>query len=412
MEEIDPAAGRVRVRDLQSDNVWWEPYDQLLIATGALPICPDLPGSDAVEICGVNTLQSGLEIRQRLDAGGIKKAVVVGGGYIGLEMAEAMVRHGLEVSLVNRPQQVMGTLDYDMGALVSQALRDLGVSLYLEETLTAFETKDGKVAGVVTDKRTLPADIVVLGMGVHPNTSLAKAAGIALGEKGAIRVNERMETGSPGIWAAGDGVAGAAPTAPRWPRCPGAAAGAVPGMGIVPSRTPSLTTYIFRNRARGRSRIEPTASVPASLPPKKKPTMKRATMLAGIAHFRTAPSLPRGGNASRAGRSTASFQWALMPGTWPAPTTATIFCPGAWRIFAARYRSRSSIRIVFNWGMERPTSASRASSTSCCFMRSTSSAVMSSTSLMDTSNWERSLILLHQPSACQARDRVLRWPNP
>jgi len=189
---------------LNSGSVWWEPYDQLLMATGALPICPDLPGADAVEICGVNTLQSGLELRQRLDAGGIKQAVVVGGGYIGLEMAEALVRHGLEVSLINRPPQVMGTLDHDMGALVSQALRELGVRLYLEETLTAFEAKKGKVTGVVTDKRTLPTDIVVLGLGVRPNTSLAAAAGIPLGEKGAIRVNERMQTSSPGIWAAGD----------------------------------------------------------------------------------------------------------------------------------------------------------------------------------------------------------------
>jgi len=143
-------------------------------------------------------------MRQLLDAGKIKRGVVVGGGYIGLEMAEALVRHGLEVSLISRPPQVMGTLDYDMGALVSQALRDVGVSLYPEETLTAFETKDGKVTGVVTDKRTLPTDIVVLGLGVRPNTALAAAAGIPLGEKGAIRVNERMETGIAGIWAAGD----------------------------------------------------------------------------------------------------------------------------------------------------------------------------------------------------------------
>ena len=143
-------------------------------------------------------------MRQLLDAGEIKRGVVVGGGYIGLEMAEALVRHGLEVSLVSRPPQVMGTLDDDMGALVSQALRDVGVSLFLEETLTAFETKDGKVTGVVTDKRTLPTDIVVLGLGVRPNTALAAAAGIPLGEKGAIRVNDRMETGIAGIWAAGD----------------------------------------------------------------------------------------------------------------------------------------------------------------------------------------------------------------
>lgn len=204
VEEIDVAGRKVHVRDLKSGRAAWEPYDQLLIATGAVPICPDLPGADAVDICGVNTLESGLEIRRRLDKAGMKKGVVVGGGYIGLEMAEALVRHGLEVSLINRPSQVMGTLDEDMGALVSQALRDIGVSLYLEETLTEFETTGGKVTGIVTDKRTLAADIVILGLGVRPNTALAEAAGIPLGEKGAIRVNGRMETGVAGIWAAGD----------------------------------------------------------------------------------------------------------------------------------------------------------------------------------------------------------------
>ena len=182
----------------------WESYDQLLLASGAVPVCPDLPGADAVAICGLNTLQSGVELRRLLDGGSAKKGIVVGGGYIGLEMAEALVRNGLDVSLIARPPEVMGTLDEEMGHLVSEALRDFGVTLYLEETLTGFETTGGKVTGVVTDKRTLPADIVILGLGVRPNTELAAAAGIPLGEKGSIRVNVRMETGIAGIWAAGD----------------------------------------------------------------------------------------------------------------------------------------------------------------------------------------------------------------
>ena len=125
VEAIDASRRRVHVRDLKTGRSAWESYDQLLIATGASPICPDLPGSDAVDICGVNTLESGLEIRRLLDKGGMKKAVVVGGGYIGLEMAEALVMNGLEVSLISRSPQVMGTLDEEMGALVSQALRDI-----------------------------------------------------------------------------------------------------------------------------------------------------------------------------------------------------------------------------------------------------------------------------------------------
>ncbi|HEY5521875.1 MAG TPA: FAD-dependent oxidoreductase [Desulfuromonadaceae bacterium] len=206
VEEIDTAGRKVRVgvRDLKSGKSSWEPYDQLLIATGAVPLCPDLPGAHAVDIFGVSTLESGLEIRRRLDKGGINKVVIVGGGYIGLEMAEALVMNGLEVSLIDRAAQVMETLDEDMGALVSQALRNAGVTLYLDEALTSFVTTSGKVTGVVTGKRTLPADIVILGLGVRPNTVLAATAGIPLGEKGAIRVNERMETGIPGIWAAGD----------------------------------------------------------------------------------------------------------------------------------------------------------------------------------------------------------------
>lgn len=189
---------------METGSVGWESYDQLLLATGAVPACPDLPGADAVKICGINTLQSGVALRRLLDSGGARKGVVVGGGYIGLEMAEALIRQGLEVSLVVRSPEVMATLDDDMGHLVSEALRDFGVTLYREETLTGFETKGGEITGVVTDKRNLPADIVILGLGVQPNTGLAAAAGIPLGEKGSIRVNGRMQTGIAGIWAAGD----------------------------------------------------------------------------------------------------------------------------------------------------------------------------------------------------------------
>jgi NADPH-dependent 2,4-dienoyl-CoA reductase/sulfur reductase-like enzyme len=202
--EIDPNGRKVRVLDLTSGRSAWEPYDQILIATGAVPFSPDLPGADAVDIYSVSTIKSGQDIRKRIDKGDVKKAIIVGGGYIGLEMAEALVMNGLEVSMVSRPAQVMGTLDEDMGALVSKAVRDIGVTLYLDEELTAFETTAGKVTGIVTDKRILPADIVILGLGVRPNTALAAAAGIPLGEKGSIRVNERMDTGVAGIWAAGD----------------------------------------------------------------------------------------------------------------------------------------------------------------------------------------------------------------
>lgn len=201
---IDPAAGRVQVSDRQSKKEFWEPYDQLVIATGALPFCPKLPGSDARGIFGLSTLQSGIRIRRALDEEQPRRAVVVGGGYIGLEMAEALIRRGLEVSLIQRGPQVMATLDADMGALVSEALREIGVQLYLEESLTGFEVRDGRVSAAVTNNRTLPADLVILGMGTRPNTALAEAAGVPLGVKGALRVNARMQTEISGIWGAGD----------------------------------------------------------------------------------------------------------------------------------------------------------------------------------------------------------------
>lgn len=202
--EIDHDNGRVRVRNLADSSESWEGYDQLLIATGADPFIPEVPGSAADGIFGLSTLQSGIRVHRALTDVKPREAVIVGGGYIGLEMAEAFVRLGLKVSLVQRGQQVMNTLDPDMGALVSDALRTIGVTLYLGESLTGFDVRSGRVGAVVTDRRTLPADLVVLGTGTRPNSSLAKAAGIPLGARGAIPVNPRQQTVLDNVWAAGD----------------------------------------------------------------------------------------------------------------------------------------------------------------------------------------------------------------
>lgn len=204
--ELDLNKRRVHVRQLEEKKEWWEPFDQLMIATGALPIWPGVPGADAQGIYGVHTLQSGIEVRQVVDQQGPKRAVIIGGGYIGLEMAEALLRRNLEVAMVERTPQVMNTLDPDMGALVSEALMAVGVTLYREESLQGFEVSKGQVQAVVTDRRTLPADIVILGMGVRPHATLAEGTGISLGEKGSIAVNDRMQTSVEGVWAAGDCV--------------------------------------------------------------------------------------------------------------------------------------------------------------------------------------------------------------
>lgn len=206
VEEIDLAARAVRVRRLSDGTARTERFDHLLIATGTEPIWPSLPGSDAGGIYGLAILQDGIRLREALDADRPRRAVIIGGGYVGLEMAEALVRRGVDVTLVEQAGTVMGTLDPDMSALVVDALQRAGVRLHLGERATGFETHDGRVAAVVTDQRTLPAEIVILAIGVRPNVALAQAAGIPLGETGAIRVDDRMRTAIDGVWAAGDCV--------------------------------------------------------------------------------------------------------------------------------------------------------------------------------------------------------------
>ena len=204
VESVDLSNRRVQVKRLEDGVVLSEPFDHLVIATGAVPIRPTLPGIDARGIYGLAILEDGIRVRQAVEQDQPANAVIVGCGYIGLEMAEALVMRGLNVSLVERASAVMNTLDADMGDIVSQALRDVGVTLYLEESVEGFETDGTRVTGVKTDRLTLPADLVILGIGTRPNSALARDAGIPLGQTGAIKVNARMQTEVDGIWAAGD----------------------------------------------------------------------------------------------------------------------------------------------------------------------------------------------------------------
>jgi NADPH-dependent 2,4-dienoyl-CoA reductase/sulfur reductase-like enzyme len=183
-------------------------FDQVVIATGARPIRPDVPGVDATGVHGVQTLDDGAALLQRLTSRRPRRGVIVGGGYIGIEMAEAMVERGLAVTVIDRAAEPMPTLDPDLGRKVHEAMEAMGIGVETGTPVEAFEVGvDGAVRGVVAGGRTHPADVVVLGLGVEPATGLAEAAGLRLGEFGGLRVDDRMQVpGHDGVWAAGDCV--------------------------------------------------------------------------------------------------------------------------------------------------------------------------------------------------------------
>ncbi|MFP1624842.1 FAD-dependent oxidoreductase [Streptomyces sp. 5K101] len=206
--EIDPAGGRVRARGLETGEEAWTGYDKLVVATGARPVRPPLPGIDAAGVHGVQTLDDGQALLDTLDRTDGRRAVVVGAGYIGVEMAEALLKHGYEVTVVTRGRQPMATLDSDMGALVHRAMDGLGITTVTDSAVTKILAgEDGRVRAVATDDAEYPADVVVLGIGVEPETALARAAGLPLGRYGGLLTDLSMRVrGHENIWAGGDCV--------------------------------------------------------------------------------------------------------------------------------------------------------------------------------------------------------------
>ncbi len=206
VEEVDLDARVVRARDLESGRTYAEPFDVLMLATGSRPFRPPIPGLDARGVHGVQTLDDGQALRAAVEAGA-RRAVVVGGGYVGVELAEAMVVRGLDVTLVEMSPQPMTTLDPDLGEQVADAMRGEGITVLTGERVQAVETDaSGAVRAVVTDTCTLETDLVVLGLGARPNTALAEGAGIPLGVTGGILTDLRMRAHAEGVWAAGDCV--------------------------------------------------------------------------------------------------------------------------------------------------------------------------------------------------------------
>jgi NADPH-dependent 2,4-dienoyl-CoA reductase/sulfur reductase-like enzyme len=197
---IDLDARKVEVHDHGHGRTFELGFDILHLGMGAVPRRPDVPGIDGSQVHGVQNLEDASRLLGRLGREAPQHAVVVGGGYIGLEMAEAFVKRGCpSVTVVERGAEVMGTLDPDMGALVTAAMRSFGI-----EVRTGVEVTGFGPGTVHTGDGDLPADVVVLGLGVVANSGLAVAAGIETGDKGAIAVDPRQHTSADGVWAAGD----------------------------------------------------------------------------------------------------------------------------------------------------------------------------------------------------------------
>ncbi|HOW98583.1 MAG TPA: FAD-dependent oxidoreductase [Kiritimatiellia bacterium] len=202
---IDRAARKVRVREVSSGREYDEPYDQLALCPGATPIKPPLPGIDHPRVFVLRNMDDMDAIQGAIERGA-KSAVVIGGGYIGVEMAENLRHRGLAVDLVEMLDQVMPPLDKEMVAPLEDHLRRHGVNLHLGTAAAAFRDTGGRVAVELKNGAVLTADLVVLSAGVRPDTALAKAAGLELGPRGGIKVDAHLRTSDPSIYAAGDAV--------------------------------------------------------------------------------------------------------------------------------------------------------------------------------------------------------------
>jgi len=205
---IDRAAKTVKVRDLASTREETYPYDKLVLATGALPIRPQVPGIDVENVFVIRQPRDGLAILAALEEHKPKRAALIGAGAIGLEVAEALVDWGVEVTVVEAMESVFpGLLDFEMGALLQRHLESKGIKVRVGEAATSFGSDDnGHLNRVYTSKGEFPAELAVVAIGVKPNVELAKAAGLALGETGALKVDGEMRTSDPDIYAGGDCV--------------------------------------------------------------------------------------------------------------------------------------------------------------------------------------------------------------
>ena len=203
---IHPDQKTISVKNLETGEEFKETYDKLILSPGAKPTQPRLPGVGIEKVFTLRTVEDTFHIKEYIRRNQPKSAVLAGGGFIGLELAENLRELGMDVTIVQRPKQLMNPFDADMASFIHSEMRKHGVTLALGHTVEGFEEKDGGIDVLLKDEMPMHADMVVLAIGVTPDTHLAEAAGLELGIKGSIVVNDRMETSAPDIFAAGDAV--------------------------------------------------------------------------------------------------------------------------------------------------------------------------------------------------------------
>ncbi len=203
---IHPEQKTVTVRNLETGSVFEESYDKLLLSPGARPTQPELPGTGLDRLFTLRTVEDTFRIHEFVTRNKPRSVILAGGGFIGLELAENFREQGLDVTIVQRPRQLMNPFDPEMAAFIHAKMRKKGVRLMLGHSVEGFREKDGAIQVLLKEGEPLSADMVVLAIGVTPDTPLARQAGLELGIKGSILVNDRMETSVPDIYAVGDAV--------------------------------------------------------------------------------------------------------------------------------------------------------------------------------------------------------------
>ena len=203
---IQPESKTVKVKKLETGEIFEESYDKLILSPGAKPAQPRIPGANMDKVFTLRTVEDTFRIKEFIKQNNPKSVVLAGGGFIGLELAENLKELGMDVTIVQRPKQLMNPFDPDMAAFIHNTVRKQGIKLALGYTVEGFEEKDGGVDVLLKDAKSMHGDMVVLAIGITPDTALAKAAGLELGMKESIVVNDRMETSIPDIYAAGDAV--------------------------------------------------------------------------------------------------------------------------------------------------------------------------------------------------------------